>query len=151
MSDGFSGMVIVDGDGSVVWYFRAQRAVIGVTRRLNGNFVLLDADLGLLEITPAGKVVRTLPQEPEGRTIHHDVVAAPNGTLVFLRNDRRLVDDTLVVGKRSGSGIPKRMPRGASGRPSTTCRHAMIVVGGTPPPTGCMPTPSSSVRGGTRL
>ncbi len=99
LPDSFSGVVIVDSDGNIVWYFRAQRAVTGTTRRSNGNFVFLDVDLGLLEVTPTGGVVSTLSQEPDGRTVHHDVVAAPGGAMLFLANDRQVVDDTLIAGE----------------------------------------------------
>ena len=97
--DAFKGVVIVDGEGTVVWYFRAERAVTGTTRRANDNFVFLDLDRGLLEVTPAGDVVRTLPQEPAGRTMHHDVIASPAGTLLVLRLDRQSTNDTLVAGE----------------------------------------------------
>jgi hypothetical protein len=98
-ADAFKGVVIVDGDGNVVWYFRSDRAVTGTTRRTNGNFVFLDVDRGLLEVTPAGEVLRTLPQEPAGRTMHHDVIATPTGTLLVLRLDRQIANDTLVAGE----------------------------------------------------
>ena len=105
--DTFSGVVIVDRDGEIVWYRRAQRGVTGTTRRSNGNFVFLDLDLGLLEVTPAGRVVRTLSQEPDDRRVHHDVVTAPNGAVLFLANDRQVVDDTLIAGEAIWEWVPE--------------------------------------------
>ena len=107
LSESFSGVVIVDSDGKVVWYRRAQRVETGNTRRSNGNFVFLDLDLGLLEVTPAGRVVSTLSQEPDGRTLHHDVVTAPNGAVLFLANDRQVVDDTLIAGEAIWEWVPE--------------------------------------------
>lgn len=105
--DTFSGVVIVDRNGEIVWYYRARRGVAGTTRRANGNFVFLDQDLGLLEITPAGRVVNMLPQEPDGRTMHHDVITASNGAVLFLANDRRVVDDTLIAGEAIWEWVPE--------------------------------------------
>ena len=95
--DAFRGVVIIDGEGRVVWYFRG--AVFGVTRRPNGNFVFVDLELGLLEVTPAGSVVALLPQEPDGRAVHHDVTTLSDGTVLFLAQDRQLVNDTSVAGE----------------------------------------------------
>jgi hypothetical protein len=94
----FSGVAIVDHDGVVVWYFRADRSITGAARRNNGNFVFLDSSRGLLEVTPAGDVVANLPQDTD-RTLHHDVIAAPGGVLYALRLDRRVVNDTVVAGE----------------------------------------------------
>ena len=95
--DSFRGAVIIDGAGGVVWYFRG--AVFGVTRRPNGNFVFVDLELGLLEVTPAGSVVAVLPQEPDGRAVHHDITTLSDGTVLFLAQDRQLVNDTSVAGE----------------------------------------------------
>ena len=73
--------------------------MFGTTRRLSGNFVFLDLTLGLLEVTPAGSVVAQIPQEADDRTIHHDVTAVSDGTVLFLANDRQLVGDTMVAGE----------------------------------------------------
>lgn len=98
-ADAFKGAVIVDASGNVVWYFRTERGVTGATRRGNGNFVFLDLERGLVEVTPAGDVVHVLPQEPTGRTMHHDVIATPTGTLFVLRLDRQMAEDTVVAGE----------------------------------------------------
>jgi hypothetical protein len=94
----FSGVAIVDHTGQVVWYFRAERSITGTTRRSNGNFVFLDSNRGLIEVTPGGQVVSTLPQDDD-RVLHHDVIAGPGNVLWALRLDRRTVNDTLVAGE----------------------------------------------------
>jgi len=97
-SGAWSGVAIVDAGGHVVWYFRAPSAITGTTRRENGNFVFLDSERGLLEVTTAGDIVATLPQDPD-RILHHDVIVAPGDLLWALRNDRRMVNDTVVAGE----------------------------------------------------
>lgn len=106
-SAGYGGVAIVDGQGSVVWYFPAASAITGTTRRANGNFVFLDSVLGLLEVTPAGEVVAMLAQS-EDRPLHHDVIAAPGDVLYALRLDRRMVNDTLVAGEGIWEWDPDR-------------------------------------------
>ncbi|MEO6056421.1 MAG: hypothetical protein ABIQ49_06235 [Gemmatimonadales bacterium] len=73
----FSGWVIVDENGAVVWY-RCGIAE-SFTRRANGDFVLL----GITEVRPDLTVVAQLPATAEAR-MHHDVIATPANTLLFL-------------------------------------------------------------------
>jgi hypothetical protein len=90
-NDGFQGFVAVNGDGRPVWFFRTEGGPVGATRRANGNFVFLDRARGLLEVAVEGQVVRELPQEPRpGRFIHHDVVATPQNTILFIAEDVQL-------------------------------------------------------------
>jgi len=86
---GFMGYAIVDGGGEVVWYFRTLDLPFGMTRRANGNFVLMDKARGLVEVTPAGTVVHELSQDTIQREQHHDVIATPQNTLLFIASDRR--------------------------------------------------------------
>ncbi len=97
-SEAYGGAAIVDQAGHVVWYFPAMRGITGSTRRTNGNFVFLDVERGLLEVTPAGDVVAALAQE-ENRTLHHEVITTPDDRLYAFRLDRRAVRDTLVAGE----------------------------------------------------
>ena len=139
--DSFRGVVFIDGAGTVVWYFRG--AVFGVTRRPSGNFVFMDLELGLLEVTPAGSVVSLLVQEPAGRTMHHDVTVLSDGTVLFLANDRQLVDDVTVAGEGVWAWNPERLERRRScGPPLTICRRSTTVVPATASAIGCTPTPS---------
>lgn len=97
--DGFRGFVAVNGDARPVWFFRTQGSPSGSTRRSNGNLVLLDSERGLVEVTAQGEVVGEVPQEsPPGRVIHHDVIATPGNTVLFLAREARPWPDTLVTG-----------------------------------------------------
>jgi arylsulfotransferase ASST len=95
---GFKGYVAVDGEGQVVWYWRTTDLPFGMTRRSNGNFVLLDKGRGLVEITPEGEVLHELPQDVANRELHHDVIATPQNTLLFIAFDDRVVNGARVRG-----------------------------------------------------
>jgi hypothetical protein len=90
--DGFKGFVIVDKGGEVVWYWRTRDFPYGMARRSNGNFVFMDKGRGLVEVTPAGREVHELAQDTTGREMHHDVVATPENTLLFIAYDTRQFD-----------------------------------------------------------
>lgn len=90
--NGFSGYAIVDPDGEVVWFRETEDFPFGMTRRANGNFVFMVRNWGLREVTPAGEVVAVLDDGPDRET-HHDVVATPDNTLLFLAFDVRTVED----------------------------------------------------------
>lgn len=97
---GYSGFVAVNGSGQPVWMFRTQGTASGSTRRANGDFVFLDGDRGLVEVSPAGKVVAELAQQAApGRRIHHDVTATPNNTLLFLGEDWQQWNGALLKGE----------------------------------------------------
>ena len=86
---GFQGFVAVDTRGQVVWHWRTQGAPQGWTRRANGNFVLNDLGQGLYEVTPDGALVHELQFDFFGPTPHHDLIATPQNTLLFLSQDFR--------------------------------------------------------------
>jgi hypothetical protein len=107
-ADGFRGFVAVDDAGRPVWFFRTQGSPFSFTRRANGNFVLLDSARGLLEVTPSGHVVGELPQQDRpGRRIHHDVTATPRNTILFIAEDWRPHDGTLVNGEAIWEWTPE--------------------------------------------
>jgi hypothetical protein len=87
--NGFKGYAIVNTHAEVVWYFRTESFPYGMTRRANGNFVFMDGGRGLVEVTPGGTVVAVLPQDTLQREQHHDVIATPQNTLLFLAFDER--------------------------------------------------------------
>lgn len=96
---GFTGGVIVDGDGEVVWFLEVT-AMQGSTRRENGHFVFLDVVGGLLEVAPTGEVVAQLPQEDfPGRRAHHDVITTPGNTLLFIATDVREYEGRSILGE----------------------------------------------------
>jgi len=80
----FSGYVIVDQDGAVVWFRRGIAE--SFARRANGDFVLLDGSTGLTEVRPDLTVVASLPNTDD-LAMHHDVIRTPANTLLFLAHD----------------------------------------------------------------
>ena len=91
----FAGYVIVDQDGVVVWYRRGVAE--SFTRRANGNFVLLENNVGLTEIGPDLAVISELPATGS-MTMHHDVIATPSNTLLFLAYDTLTFDGAVWTG-----------------------------------------------------
>jgi len=94
---GFMGYAIVDSASEVVWYWRTTDFPFGMTRRDNGNFVVMDKQRGLVELTPAGEVVHELAQNP-AHEMHHDVIASPHNTLLFIAFDDRTLNGKVVRG-----------------------------------------------------
>lgn len=96
--DGFRGQVAVDAAGEVVWYWRGQGVAYGMARRANGDFVFLDQLRGLVQVTPAGAVVRELAQDGGRGEMHHDVIATPDNTLLVIAFDRRSAGGAPLLG-----------------------------------------------------
>lgn len=97
--EGFRGFVAVNREGEPVWFFRTQGSPSGATRLEDGDFVFLDNERGLVRVTVEGDVVGGVPREDRpGRFIHHDVLASPWGTVLFIAQDTRPWPDTLVTG-----------------------------------------------------
>lgn len=100
---GFGGLLMVE-EGTIVGWLPVTGSLFGATRRANGEFVLLDAVLGLVSYRIDGMLVHRLPQ-PDATTItpyeriHHDVVATPTNTLLFIANETRVVASDTVVGE----------------------------------------------------
>jgi len=106
--EGFGGFVAVNADGRPVWFFRTESSPFSFTRRANGNFVLLDSDRGLVEVSPDGEVVRTLAQEDRpGRRIHHDILATERNTVLFLAEEWRAHGDTVLNGEAIWEWTPE--------------------------------------------
>jgi hypothetical protein len=95
----FTGFVAVNEFGEPVWWYRTAGNPQGSTVRRNGNFVFIDAIGGLTEVTPAGTVVHQLPAHFEGNHLpHHDVIATPANTLLFIAQDPILDHGQYLVG-----------------------------------------------------
>jgi hypothetical protein len=95
--EGFMGYAMLDEAGQVVWYWRTTDFPFGMTRRANGNFVVMDKPRGLVEITPVGTVIHELAQDPT-REMHHDVIASPANTVLFIAFDDHAVNGAIVRG-----------------------------------------------------
>lgn len=106
--EGFRGFVAVDRDARPVWFYRTEGSPSGATLRANGHFVLLDSERGLVEVGAGGEVLREVPQEgPPGRFVHHDVIATPDNTVLFLARETRPWPDTLVTGDAVWEWVPE--------------------------------------------
>ncbi len=105
--DGFRGYAVVDGAGEVVWYWRTEGFPYGATRRDNGDFVFMDAERGLLQVTPGLEVVHELPQDTVTRELHHDVVRSGDGTVLFLAFDTREHEGRRLKGEAVWEWFPE--------------------------------------------
>src|SRR5262249_28296613 len=104
MRSTFTGGLIVDAQGRVVWYSRTPSAPLGAARRANGHWVLLfggGANAGLLELSRLGEGVNRPGGRapPAGQRIHHGVTATPKDTVLFLTFDPREVDGQVRNGE----------------------------------------------------
>ena len=117
---GYNGLAAVDGEGNVVWYWPTVGAPLGMTRRANGDFVVLDVTRGLSEVTPGGRTVAELPQDTAARQMHHDVIAGPGDTLLFIAYDDRVVNGRRIRGDAIWAWVPET---GASFRRWTAWDH----------------------------
>ncbi|MDQ3082092.1 MAG: aryl-sulfate sulfotransferase [Gemmatimonadota bacterium] len=98
---GFTGMLMVER-GKIVGYVRVPGALFGSTRRANGHIVVVHPTLGLVSHRLDGSVAHQVSQAPAGvlfRRIHHDAIATPSNTILFIANDTLTVDGTHVVGE----------------------------------------------------
>ena len=104
MRSTFTGGLIVDAQGRVVWYGRTPSTPLGAARRANGHWVLLfggGAGAGLIEFSALGEVVHRIDASalPVGQRIHHGVTATPQDTLLFLAFDPREIDGQVRNGE----------------------------------------------------
>jgi hypothetical protein len=106
-ADRFHGYVILDRAGAVVWYYRTTGFPYGVARRANGNFVIMDDRVGLREVTPAGDVVATLAQDLAEREMHHDVIATPQNSLLFIAFETRPFNGVPLKGESIWEWFPE--------------------------------------------
>lgn len=107
-SNSFNGFVAIDGAGRPVWYFRTVGGPLSFTRRANGNFVVLDSQRGLFEVSPDGDVVHFLAQETSpGRHIHHDVLATAQNTILLIAEEWREWNGQPLSGEAIWEWVPE--------------------------------------------
>jgi hypothetical protein len=97
----FTGLLIVE-QGEIVGYVNVPLALFGMTRRANGQIVVLQSQSGLSSYRLDGSLAHNLPQTGPGVAygrIHHDVTATPSNTILFITNDTARVDGELVTGE----------------------------------------------------
>jgi len=88
----FHGLVAIDSDGYIVWYYQAPEGhePYVMDQRENGNIVYLDGGIGVVangiaEITPLGVEVARLDDScPPHGPIHHEVKLLPDGRVIYL-------------------------------------------------------------------
>jgi hypothetical protein len=97
-------LLALDGNGQIVWYYElppeippgppAGNAIVGKPRA-SGSFVYLAGYFGLDEISPDGRLLQrfAVHDGPAARP-HHDFVELPDGQLLFLAAEDRVIDDT---------------------------------------------------------
>jgi len=97
----FTGGVVFDAEGHIVWYGRTSVAPQGATRRANGNWVILLDGVGLAEFSPVGEQVRFFSQSrmPTGTRIHHGVTPTASNTLLFLAFEYRTFGSVALNGE----------------------------------------------------
>ena len=95
---GFFGLAAFDGEGHVVWYYKASdgdgRQPEAMARKPNGNIVYVagfqggTTSMGLVEIDPMGRDVDMLVGECSPFSpIHHEVQILPDGRIMYLSRD----------------------------------------------------------------
>ena len=95
---GFFGLAAFDGEGHVVWYYKASdgdgRQPEAMARKPNGNIVYVagfqggTTSMGLVEIDPMGREVDMLVGECSPFSpIHHEVQILPDGRIMYLSRD----------------------------------------------------------------
>ena len=88
----FHGLVAIDSDGYIVWYYQAAEGhePYVMDQRENGNIVYLDGGIGVVangiaEITPLGVEVTRLDDScPPYGPIHHEVKLLSDGRVIYL-------------------------------------------------------------------
>jgi hypothetical protein len=106
-------IILMVEDGQIVGHLPiSSGSLFGAARRANGQFVLLDPLHGLVVQTAGGEEVTRLPlpsatlPTPYGR-IHHDVIATPRNTLLFIANETQRVGSDSVVGEALWEWTPE--------------------------------------------
>jgi hypothetical protein len=97
----FTGLLIVE-QGEIVGAIPVSLSLFGMTRRANGDIVVLSSESGLLSYRLDGSAAHQLPQTSAATAygrIHHDLIATPSNTILFIAADTSRVDGVLVTGE----------------------------------------------------
>ncbi len=110
---GFSGIVITDKDGNIVWYYQHDKQVFTIAQRDNYNLVFNElaqvVGYSMYEIAPDGGKIFSVDDtlmngelcQPYGRW-HHEILLRPDGKVWTLGEEIRSVNvngnDTLQTG-----------------------------------------------------
>ena len=84
----FSGLLVLDSQAYIVWYYESVHGVETVAQKGNGNLIYGATRLGLREITPLGEEVDRLDETCmtsafQGQ-FHHEVLIRPDNRVLYL-------------------------------------------------------------------
>jgi len=102
-NQGKSYIALVDAQGRVVWFYTTLRYAAEAHRNVDGNLVFLHTRREVVEVDLLGDVVETwwptrsdfAPADaigPDVPALHHDVHPLPNGDLLGLSIEPRIID-----------------------------------------------------------
>ena len=91
--DDFHGMVVLDSEAYIVWYYESPDGVTPIAQKSNGNLVYISPTLGLREVTPLGEEVGQLDESclspPPIGQFHHEVLIRPDNKVLYLSSAMR--------------------------------------------------------------
>lgn len=107
----FTGLLMIE-DGEIVGWLPLVGSLFGATRRANGEITMMDGALGLTSYRLDGTLAHRLPHPSvEAPTVygrmHHDVIATPQNTLLFIANEMRAVGAETVTGEALWEWTPE--------------------------------------------
>ncbi len=103
--ESFGMLLMVDSEGTPVWYYRTDSRIAGFTYHETGSILFVTADFRLVEIDLLGNVTRTwyAADRPQGKlegsiavdalTFHHDADILPDGNLLALSSTKRQIEN----------------------------------------------------------
>jgi hypothetical protein len=102
-----ASLVAFDKEMQPVWHYEMPREVVlqstgrphGVMRLSNGNLLYLAPLYGVEEITSDTRLVRRLQLNRDRLGPHHDALELPDGRVLILSRERRVMDDTRYGGR----------------------------------------------------
>lgn len=99
---GFSGQILLQTDGHIVWYFESTSTSLAATP-VPGSHDMMFIDNGrngVDRVSPDGQLVDFLSRDviPDSGRIHHDITLPDADHVLMIQTDFRTVDDTVVKG-----------------------------------------------------
>ena len=98
-------LMAVDEEGEVVWYYRSNARIAGVTQMSNGNLFFHHVDFRSVEMDMTGKTIRMFyasgrPGGPvagaipiEAASLHHQPHQMPNGNFLAMTANARMIEN----------------------------------------------------------
>jgi len=100
----FGLLTIVDDNGEVLWYYRSDKRIADLQYLKNGHILYTNVDNSIVELDLLGNIVAAwyAVNRPDGPgdgiavdalTLHHDLDMLPNGNILALNTERRMIDN----------------------------------------------------------